>query len=95
MSENNQQHNDNTEGLVFPTEYPVKVMGANTEDFFNMIFNTIKSHASEISRDSVHIKTSSNGKYQSITILVYALSRDHLINIYSDIRKIKGVLWTL
>jgi len=43
----------------------------------------------------VQIKTSKNGRYLSVTVLVYAQSREHLINIYQDLRKLDSVVWTL
>ena len=95
MSSNNTTDSNEPEGLTFPTEYPIKVMGDNTDYFFERVFKVVQSHAPEVSQNSVRTKTSSNGKYQSITILVYAHSRDHLINIYTEVRTIEGVAWTL
>ncbi|MCX7552519.1 DUF493 domain-containing protein [Marinicella sp. S1101] len=82
-------------GFEFPTEYPVKAMGPNHDDFELDVVETIKQHAPEVSRNSVNTKTSSTGKYRSVTVLVYAQSKDHLIAIYKDIRAIKDVMWTL
>ncbi len=82
-------------GFEFPCEYPVKAMGPNTEEFLVKITELIKQHAPEVSRNSVHCKTSSSGKYQSVTVLVYAQSKDHLINIYQEIRQVEEVVWTL
>ena len=95
MSTTDKTGQDEPEGLTFPTEYPIKVMGENTDAFFENVFKVVQSHAPEVSQNSVRKKTSSNGKYQSITILVYAHSRDHLINIYTEVRTVEGVAWTL
>jgi len=82
-------------GFEFPTEYPVKAMGPNHDDFEQDVVETVKQHAPEVSSNSVNTKTSSTGKYRSVTVLVYAQSKDHLIAIYKDIRAIKDVMWTL
>jgi hypothetical protein len=82
-------------GFEFPCEYPVKAMGPNTDEFVIKIHELIKQHAPEVSRDSILCKTSSTGKYQSVTVLVYAQSKDHLINIYQEIRMVEEVVWTL
>ncbi len=82
-------------GFDFPCEYPVKVMGPNTATFAEEVVEVIKAHAPEVSSNSVHTKTSSSGKYQSVTVLVMALSKDHLLSIYTDVRNIEGVAWTL
>ncbi|MGJ8663392.1 MAG: YbeD family protein [Marinicella sp.] len=82
-------------GFEFPCEYPVKAMGPNTPEFKQKITDIVKQHAPEVSSNSVHCKTSSTGKYQSVTVLVYAQSKEHLISIYQDINTIKEVMWTL
>jgi putative lipoic acid-binding regulatory protein len=82
-------------GFEFPCEYPIKAMGPNTPAFAEQIINLVKQHAPEVSANSVHCKTSSTGKYQSVTVLVYALSKDHLISIYQDINKVEDLMWTL
>ena len=92
------EHNANSpqaEGLTFPCEYPVKAMGANKDDFHEEIYLCIKQHAPEVSKEGIQIKTSKNGRYLSVTVLVYAQSRDHLINIYQDLRALESVVWTL
>lgn len=82
-------------GFEFPCEYPVKAMGPNTADFAENILELVKQHAPEVSTDSVQCRASSAGNYQSVTVLVYALSKDHLIRIYQDINTVKEVKWTL
>lgn len=83
------------EGFEFPCEYPIKAMGPNTDDFMFKILELVKQHAPEVSRDSVQSRPSKTGKYQSVTVLVYAQSKDHLINIYQEIREVEEVVWTL
>lgn len=82
-------------GFEFPTEYPVKAMGPNTDAFEQDVVDAVKQHAPEVSSNSVHTKVSKTGKYRSVTVLVYAQSKNHLINIYQDLRANKDVMWTL
>ena len=82
-------------GFEFPCEYPIKAMGPNTPEFAETIVEMVKQHAPEVSNNSVHCRTSSTGKYQSVTVLVYALSKDHLISIYQDINTVDDLKWTL
>lgn len=82
-------------GFEFPCEYPVKAMGPNTPEFTENITNLVKQHAPEVSTNSVHCRVSKAGNYQSVTVLVYALSKDHLIRIYQDINSVEEVKWTL
>ena len=89
------EQDKDAKGFEFPCEYPVKAMGPNTEEFVIKITEIVKQHAPEVSRNSVHSRQSSSGKYQSVTVLVYAQSKDHLINIYQEIRQVEEVVWTL
>ena len=82
-------------GFEFPCEYPVKAMGPNTTEFVEKITELVKQHAPEVSANSINTRASSSGKYQSVTVLVYALSKDHLISIYQDINGLDEVKWTL
>ncbi len=83
------------EGLTFPCEYPVKVMGANEPEFFTAVCDAVRPHVPGMSSQAVKVKTSRNGRFQSLTILVYAQSREHLIDIYQSVRKLDGVMFTL
>ncbi|MCF6300984.1 MAG: DUF493 domain-containing protein [Proteobacteria bacterium] len=87
--------NEQAKGFEFPCEYPIKIMGLNTVEFYQQIVNAVKVHVPEVSTHSIKTRTSSSAKYQSITILVYARSKQHLIDIYQDIKTIDGVKWTL
>ncbi len=82
-------------GFEFPCEYPVKAMGPNTDEFVTKITEIVKQHAPEVSKNSVHSKVSASGKYKSVTVLVYAQSKDHLINIYQELKLVEEVVWTL
>ncbi len=91
-------NNDNIKepkGFEFPCEYPIKAMGPNTDEFVIKITEIVKQHAPEVSTHSVQSKVSSTGKYTSVTVLVYAQSKDHLINIYQEIKLVEEVVWTL
>lgn len=83
------------QGFEFPCQYPVKAMGPNHDDFLQQVTETVKQHAPEVSAESVNYKVSSNAKYRSVTVLVMAQSKQHLINIYQAVREIEGVVWTL
>lgn len=89
------ESNPEAKGLIFPCDFPIKAMGADKDDFQQRVYQCVKQLAPEVSRESMQLKTSKNGKYISVTVLVYAQSREHLINIYQDIRQLDGVVWTL
>ena len=75
--------NDETESLiVFPCDFPIKVMGETHEDFSAQIINTIRSHLPDFNEANIEMRGSSGGKYISLTCTVYVTSKLQLDDIY-------------
>jgi putative lipoic acid-binding regulatory protein len=83
------------EALEFPCTYPVKAMGLNKKDFVEEVAAIVSAHAGEIAPESMASKVSENAKYVSITIQVYAPTREFLEGIYVDLRMCPKVLVVL
>lgn len=79
--------------LSFPCHYPIKVIGVDCSDFKKKILEVIYQHFnSQVRDDLIHFKHSKNQKYLSITISFHAESREHVDNIYKDLKQCQGVL---
>ena len=83
------------EGLVFPCQYPVKAMGANTNKFLQEMLFIAQKHCPETKEHHVRSNQSKTGKYQSVTITVEVVSRTHLEGLYIEIKSHQDVKWTL
>lgn len=80
---------DEPEGLVFPCQYPVKVMseaGAKTT-----ILALVESHVEFCPDQGVRIRPSRNGRFEAITVTVEAQSREQLEGLYADLRRLDAV----
>jgi putative lipoic acid-binding regulatory protein len=68
--------------LVFPTDFPIKIMGLNHLDFEPQIVELVRTHAPDLDLNTVEVRQSRAGKYLSLTVTVRARSRAQLDAIY-------------
>jgi putative lipoic acid-binding regulatory protein len=71
--------------LEFPCDFPLKIMGARTDDFAQTIVEIVQRHAPDFQAESVEMRASSTGKYLSVTCTVRAESREQLDNLYREL----------
>jgi hypothetical protein len=86
--------NDQQSCLQFPCEFPIKVMGHNSEAFSSAveeIFNR-RLHPGQYTTTS---RLSSGNKYLSITVTFMAQSMVQLNSIYEELNKHELVVMTL
>ena len=70
--------------LQFPCEYPLKVMGFNTELFETEVTAIIERHAAPATVEYTR-QLSSGGKYLSLTATFTATSREQLDALYREL----------
>ena len=68
--------------LVFPTDFPIKVMGRRTDDFAQSIVEVVRAHAPDFDAATVELRASRQGNYLSLTATVHATSREQLDALY-------------
>ncbi|MCF6217536.1 MAG: DUF493 domain-containing protein [Gammaproteobacteria bacterium] len=79
----------------FPCEFPIKVMGEAADDFDSHVVTIIRKHVSDLPEGAVSNRTSSGGKFQSVTVTFTATSKVQLDAIYMELTacsRIKMVL---
>jgi len=80
---------------IYPCQFPIKVIGENTEKLENIIIMVMSSIGEVIQPDEIAIKHSKNEKYLSITFKIVAKSREHIEQIYSELNAQKEVKMVL
>jgi uncharacterized protein len=90
MSEQDQNPAEQTPGteetlIEFPTDFPIKVMGESHDDFSAEVTRVIQAHLPEFDTHLIETRGSSNGKYLSLTCLVYVTSKPQLDDIYRSL----------
>jgi putative lipoic acid-binding regulatory protein len=81
--------------MNFPRIFPVKVMGANQDDFKSLVVEIIRKHASTAEEQVVISRLSRNGRFISITVYINADSQEQLDAIYRELSAHEKVLMML
>ena len=80
---------------IYPCQFPIKVIGENTENLEKIIVKVMSSFGEVIQPDGIAIKHSKNKKYLSITFEIVATSREYVERIYSELKAQKEVKMVL
>ena len=78
----------------FPCDFPVKVMGRNSETFRQAASSTVNRHF-DTSSTAVAEQLSRNGRFLSLTFTVHADSRASLNRLYQDLSADSEILMVL
>ena len=71
--------------LVFPTDFPIKILGERRDDFAQTMVELVQRHAPDFRAETVEMRASSNGNYLSVTCVVRATSKAQLDALYREI----------
>ena len=72
-----------TESLIeYPSDFPIKVMGAMHESFAQTIVEVVVLHDPSFHAGKMEMRPSAKGTYLSLTVTVRATSREQLDNLY-------------
>jgi uncharacterized protein len=69
----------------FPCEFPIKVMGRDSEPFRTLTLAIVERHAGALAPDCISESASSKGRFLSLTYTIRAESRAQLDRIYQDL----------
>ena len=76
---------ERTSLLEFPCDFPIKIMGANREDFAQTMLAAVQRHAPDFDPASLTMRPSRAGNYLSLTCTVRAVSQDQLDALYREL----------
>jgi len=68
--------------LVFPTDFPIKIMGRRVDGFAETIAAVVLQHAPDFDPASIELRASRDGNYLSATATVRATSREQIDGLY-------------
>jgi putative lipoic acid-binding regulatory protein len=71
--------------LLFPTDFPIKIMGLNHLEFEPQIVAVVRRHAPDLDDTLLEVRQSRGGKYISLTVTIRAQSRAQLDAIYREL----------
>ena len=71
--------------LVFPTAFPIKIMGRREGGFTTAVIEIVRRHAPDFVPGTIETRPSREGKYVSLTATVNATSREQLDALYQEL----------
>jgi putative lipoic acid-binding regulatory protein len=86
---------DNTNLMAFPCEFSVKAMGLAETGFDALVVEIVRRHVPGLGEGAVRSRSSSGGKYTSVTVTFNASSREQLDAIYQALTDHERVLMSL
>lgn len=81
--------------IEFPCDFPVKIIGANSEQFLREIKNALMKHFPDFSQENLTYNYSEGSNFLAVTVKVYVLSQANLDSFYQDLTKIPDVKMVL
>jgi len=71
--------------LQFPCEFPIKVMGRDSESFRTLTLAIVERHAGPLAAERIGERMSREGRFLALTYTIRAESRAQLDSIYQDL----------
>ena len=71
--------------IEFPCEYPIKVLGRSNDRLQPVVIEIFERHAPGFDAATLRLKSSSGGKFVSITVVIEATGTDQLAALHEDL----------
>ena len=84
-----------TSHITFPCVFPLKVMGANQDDFKALVLSIIEKHAAIAVDKGVTTRLSRGDRFLSVTVHINAENQEQLDNLYRELSAHERVLMML
>lgn len=81
--------------LQFPCKFPIKAMGKAGCDLDVVVVEIVRRHVPDLAEGATTSRTSAQGNYVSVTVVVNATSRAQLDAIYQDLVDCEAVIMAL
>lgn len=73
--------------IEFPCDFPLKIIGKKTAEFFKEISDITRKHFPDTLDEAITCQESQHGNYLSITVIVYAHDQMTLDALYLELTK--------
>ena len=81
--------------LEYPIFFPLKVIGANAEDFESFVLEIIHRHVPGLLEENITSRLSSGDKYRSVSVEFIAQSHEQVAVLCGELSSHKRVLYLL
>jgi uncharacterized protein len=81
--------------LTFPTDFPIKIMGLNSEHFLGLVTTLLQEQVPHLDTTTLERRESSGHKYVSVTCTLRVDSQEQLDTIYRTLSGHPDILMVL
>lgn len=81
--------------MTFPHDFPLKVMGRNTDEFRSVVLGIVQKHMGPVDASRIEERPSRDGTYLGLTYIVVADSKAQLDALYMELTACERVLVSL
>jgi putative lipoic acid-binding regulatory protein len=71
--------------IEYPSDFPIKIMGPMHDDFEQAIVELVLRHDPTFHAGKLEKRPSSKGNYLGLTVMVLAVNREQLDNLYREL----------
>jgi putative lipoic acid-binding regulatory protein len=86
---------DNESLLMFPCDFPIKIIGLTSNNFLKDITIILQKHFPETQDTAISCRKSEQGQYSAITAIIYVLDKPSLDALYKDLTAYPGIKMVL
>jgi putative lipoic acid-binding regulatory protein len=81
--------------LVFPTDYPIKVVGRQEPGLRMRVDEVVLRHVPDLAAQRVSERASGQGNFVSITYMIVARSREQVVALVTELSATEGVMMVI
>ena len=81
--------------LEFPCDFPIKIMGRESDEFRALARELVEKHTGPLADDAIVSSLSRDGAFVSVTVTVLAQSQQQLDDIYREVTSNDEILMAL
>ncbi|MDO9168946.1 MAG: DUF493 domain-containing protein [Methylobacter sp.] len=81
--------------LEFPCQFPIKAMGKTELKLDLLVIEIVRRHVADINDGAVTTRSSKDGNYIAVTVIIEASSKQQLDAIYQDLSDHPHILMAL
>jgi putative lipoic acid-binding regulatory protein len=71
--------------VEYPCDFPIKILGHTRTGFAQAILEVVRRHAPEFDGAAMEMRSSTRGRYLSLTCVIRARSREQLDGLYREL----------
>jgi putative lipoic acid-binding regulatory protein len=89
MADHVSQANDQTPEaprIVFPCDYPIKVLGEHAEGFVDLVVDIVRRHDPELREELIRFRASAEGRWLSVQLLITATGPEQLSALFAELK---------